>query len=222
MGPWPYRIRAARPRPSEQSSAPAPGVTGWRWRQERPTILGSSRSAAPTCAAPETRQARSGDPPYVFRNTPPYCGVRRPQAGGRANERIRAPGTDPLMVAGRGGARLEGGGEPQGEHDEQEAHGVIPGEFFLEHEPGEADEDHQRDALLDDLELITAETAAEIARAVRRHHQAVFEKGDAPRSQNDEEERFALQPLELQLPIPGEGHEDVGADEEKNGFHGWR
>jgi len=47
-----------------------------------------------------------------------------------------------------------------------EAHGVVPREFLLQHEPREHDEHGERDGLLDDLELVAAKLAAEVAAAL--------------------------------------------------------
>ena len=55
------------------------------------------------------------------------------------------------MSCGRRVAGLEGGGEPDGEHDQAEAHAVVPSDFFLQHEPGNQREDDKRDAFLDDF-----------------------------------------------------------------------
>ena len=121
------------------------------------------------------------------------------------------------MGGGRGG--LERRCEPHGEHDEPEALGVIPREFFLKHEPREQREDRERDGLLDDLEPVAAKFAAQVALAVGRDHQAI-EKRDAPRFENHDKEGFSIEKLELQVPIPREGHEDVGGGEEENGFLG--
>ena len=76
--------------------------------------------------------------------------------------------------------RFERRGEPHREQNQPEAHGVVPSEFFLQHDPGEDHEYPERDALLDDLELVAAELAAEVAAAVGRDHQAVLEKRDSP------------------------------------------
>src|SRR4051812_24999636 len=85
-------------------------------------------------------------------------------------------------------AGFEGGREPDGEEDEREADAVVPGKFFLQHERREDDEDRESDALLDDLELVAAKLAAEVAAAVRRYHQTVLEERDAPRDEDDHEE----------------------------------
>ena len=89
----------------------------------------------------------------------------------------------------------------------------------LEEQRGEHGEDDERDDLLDDLELHQREGAA-VAReadAVGGNLAGVLEERDAPRKEDDGKQRpmggdFHL--LQLQVPIPGERHEDVGHDEQ--------
>ncbi len=52
--------------------------------------------------------------------------------------------------------RLERHREPHREQDESESDGVVPVQSLFQDHPGEADEDRQRDRLLDHLELIAA------------------------------------------------------------------
>src|SRR3546814_7703912 len=50
-----------------------------------------------------------------------------------------------------------------------------------------------------------------VADAVRGHGQAIFEEGDPPGEQHREPDR----PLDIsQMAVPGEGHEDVGDEEQ--------
>ena len=65
---------------------------------------------------------------------------------------------------------------------QQQAHGVVPAQFFAEHQPRKDDEHDQRDGFLDDLQLIAGELP--VAEPVGGHHQAVFEKRDAPGNQD--------------------------------------
>src|ERR1039458_8918545 len=93
--------------------------------------------------------------------------------------------------------------------------GVVPAQMLAEVEEGEDSEDDQRNDLLDDLELDGRKAVG--AHAVGRHLEAVFEEGDAPADQDDLPKRFLA---EFQVAIPGEGHEDVGEDEQDNSPHG--
>ena len=79
-------------------------------------------------------------------------------------------------------------------------------------------EDDERDDLLRDFQLNQRERSAVVndADAVRRHLTDIFKQRDAPREENHGDERprrtdFFL--LKFEVPIPGKGHEDVGADE---------
>ena len=83
-------------------------------------------------------------------------------------------------------------------------------------------EDDERDDLLRDFQLNQRERSAVVndADAVRRHLTDIFKQRDAPREENHGDERprrtdFFL--LKFEVPIPGKSHEDVGADEQKNG-----
>ena len=92
--------------------------------------------------------------------------------------------------------------------------GVVPAQMLAEVEGDEDAEDHQGDDLLDHLELDEREAAS--TDAVGRHLEAVFEKSDAPTDENDLPQRLLA---ELQVAIPGEGHEDVGEGEKNDGPH---
>jgi PLP dependent protein len=93
--------------------------------------------------------------------------------------------------------------------------GVVPAQMFAEVEEGEDGEDDERNDLLDDLELDGREAVG--ADAVGRHLEAVFEEGDAPADQDDLPQRFLA---EFQVAVPGEGHKDVGEDEQDDCPHG--
>ena len=97
----------------------------------------------------------------------------------------------------------------------------------LEEQRGEHSEDDERDDLLDDLELHERErsSVADETDAVRRNLARILEERDAPRKEDDGKQGPMggdLHLLQLQVPVPGEGHEDVGNDEQKDGveaFH---
>src|ERR1041385_563515 len=81
-------------------------------------------------------------------------------------------------------------------------------------EDRERDEDAQRDHLLDDLEL--AELERGMADAVRWDLKQILEQRDAPAHERGDDPG----PLAeiSQVRIPGERHEDVGTDEQKDGL----
>ena len=100
---------------------------------------------------------------------------------------------------------------------------MVPLErLALEDEHHDNREDRQRNDFLDDLQLHQVERAAVAVEtdAVGRDGEAVLEKGDAPREQDDEDERPAgrhFHFLQFQVPVPGEGHKDVGANQHQDG-----
>lgn len=96
---------------------------------------------------------------------------------------------------------------------------MVPFErLALERDRAEADEDDQRNYLLDHLELDQAERAAVLAEAdpVGGHLKTVFEKGQEPAEEDHADQGQVLEPAELlfhlQMPVPGAGHEDVRDD----------
>ena len=117
------------------------------------------------------------------------------------------------------GSRLEGGREHDREEDEAKAHRVVPAQALLQDQPGEPDKHDQGDGLLDDLELITREFPGHVAEAVGGHLQAILEERQSPGDQDRYRNRLALQELEFQVAVPGQGHEDIGTEQEEDGFH---
>jgi hypothetical protein len=118
---------------------------------------------------------------------------------------------DPAAGSANG---FEGCGKPHGGDEQGETHPVVPGHPLLQDDPGKNREDDQGDALLDDLELVAREFPGEVSAPVGRHLEAVLEEGDSPGNQDRDQERLPLQPFELEMPVPGAGHEDVGAGQE--------
>src|ERR1035441_8664989 len=92
---------------------------------------------------------------------------------------------------------------------------IIPRKLLLQKRGREDDEDDDRDNLLNNLKLVSREVA--IAEAIRRHRQAVFEQRDSPRNQDRLPERPAV--TVFQVPVPGEGHEDIRQSQHKDGAH---
>ena len=100
---------------------------------------------------------------------------------------------------------------------------MVPLEVLaLEEEVHDDREDGQGNDLLQDLELHQAEGAAVAAEAdaVGRHGQAIFEEGDSPGEQDDEDQRPSgrdLHFLQFEMSVPRERHEHVRQDEHQYG-----
>src|SRR5437667_2078648 len=91
---------------------------------------------------------------------------------------------------------------------------VIEPHGFLHIEGGKRHEDAERDDFLKDLEL--AELQLRMTDAVRRHLQQILEQRDPPAHQRgDDPGPLAQMP---EVCVPGERHEDVGEDEQDDGF----
>ena len=104
--------------------------------------------------------------------------------------------------------------EERRRHQAHARGGVIPAQVLAEVESNEDAEDHQGDDLLHHFELDGREAVS--AQAVSGNLEAVLKEGDAPTDEDDLPQRFMTEP---QVAIPGEGHEDVGDDEQNNGPH---
>ena len=82
----------------------------------------------------------------------------------------------------------------------------------LDKEHGKECEDHQRDNLLDNLELPECEWTAELVAtdAVGRHLKAVLEKCNTPTNKHDANHAVALElRFECYMAIPCQCHEDI-------------
>src|SRR5476649_19710 len=89
--------------------------------------------------------------------------------------------------------------------DEGEAHPMVEGDLLAEIEHGEGREHGERDHLLHGLEL--GRRVNGMAPTIGRHRQAILEEGNAPARQDHQPQR----PVgELEMPVPGERHEDAG------------
>ena len=110
-------------------------------------------------------------------------------------------------------------GEEDGEDQAGEGCEMVPVEgLSLEDEQDDDGEYGEGDYFLDDLELDQVEgtSVLSVSNAVGRNGEAVFEKGDAPGEQDDQDERPARRNLhftEFQMPVPCERHENVRAYE---------
>ena len=89
---------------------------------------------------------------------------------------------------------------------------MIPFEALIEIEHGKKPEDDEGDGLLNDFQLRRVEILG--GQSVCRNHKAIYKKSDTPASQDDKNHRTAGV-FVFQMAIPGEGHEDVGYDEEQ-------
>ena len=113
--------------------------------------------------------------------------------------------------------------EDDGQDDEKEADEVVPADGLALENGGHDDgEDGEGDALGQDFELHEREGSAVdlAADTVGGYHETVLEKGDAPRGEDDENERPAgveLEFGEFEVAVPGKGHEDIAHDEQEDG-----
>src|SRR5450631_844212 len=104
--------------------------------------------------------------------------------------------------------------EIDGAHHAHRRPQVVPLEALAHVEHREGHEHGEGDDLLHDLQLRKRDAALE-ADAVCRDLQQVLEKGDAPARRRGHVPSGRLQVL--QMPVPGERHEHVGCDEERDG-----
>jgi len=107
--------------------------------------------------------------------------------------------------SGRRSGSLKRKGEERGHAKKGKGHKIVPRNFLLQIQGGESDEDHDRDHLLNDLELVSGEPG--ITEAIRRHGQAVLQQRDRPRDQNRLPERPCV--TVFQVTILSKGHEDI-------------
>ncbi len=92
---------------------------------------------------------------------------------------------------------------------------MIPPDVLAEIQPREDDEHAKRDHFLNDFQLKGRELA--VANAIRRDLKAVFGEGYQPAYDDGGKERsFAV----FQVAVPRDGHENIGADQKEDGFHG--
>ena len=113
--------------------------------------------------------------------------------------------------------------EDDGGDEAEEGGEVVPVDgFALEDEGDDEGEDRQGDDLLNDFELHQGVGAAVDggAHPVGRNHKDIFEKGQAPGGENDENQRPVPADIhlrKLELSVPGERHENVRDDEQQDG-----
>ena len=113
--------------------------------------------------------------------------------------------------------------------DQHEGHDVVPLECFsAEHGDSHGGEHRDGNGLLDDLQLHEAEGPAVDAApdVVGGNHEEVFDEGDTPAGENHEDQRPVgadVHLLQLEVAVPGKGHEEVADDEkddgDDSGFH---
>ena len=114
--------------------------------------------------------------------------------------------------------------EVDGRYQTGEGGEVVPGQMLLKGDDGEEREDRQGDDLLNDLELNEREGTAVALEAdsVGGYHEAVFKKRDRPGKEHHRVDGPAaevddLEGLQLEVQIPGAGHEDIGDAEQPDG-----
>ncbi len=93
----------------------------------------------------------------------------------------------------------------------------------LEQEADDDSEDGQRDDFLNHFQLYEREgtTVANEANAVGWNGKAILDEGDAPREGDDANEGPVAADagfLQTQVTVPGEGHEHIAGQKEKNGL----
>jgi len=118
---------------------------------------------------------------------------------------------------GRSGGRGKVAAENEigGAEDAEAGPEVVELERLAHVVNSEGNEDGEGDDFLEDFELAEGE-AAGVADAVGGDLQEVFEEGDAPTDEGGDDPGLGREVFEVG--IPGERHEDVGADEEGGGF----
>lgn len=98
---------------------------------------------------------------------------------------------------------------------------MVPAQRIRAHKDQREDAKYrERDDLLDHLQLPDRERTAELraAEAVGRDLKTVFEQGDAPTQQDDRDESETFESrFEGDVTVPGQRHEGVGDDQQKNG-----
>src|SRR5215469_3337604 len=94
----------------------------------------------------------------------------------------------------------------------RESGDVVPSYRFAEIEDREHAEHDQRDHLLHGLELCGGINL--VAEPVAGHREAILEERDAPGNRDHDPERCRR---ELELPVPGEGHEYIRNAQQKDG-----
>lgn len=109
---------------------------------------------------------------------------------------------------------------------------MVPLEGFgAEQGDSQGGEHRDGNGLLDNLQLHEAEGSAVDAApdVVGGNHEEVFDEGDTPAGENHEDQRPVgadVHLLQLEVAVPGEGHEEVADDEEDDGddsgFHEFR
>src|ERR1700735_2070328 len=96
--------------------------------------------------------------------------------------------------------------------DAYERSHVVPARYFAQIKEGEDHEDYQRYDFLNDLELVGGEFS--VADSICWNLEAIFRKRDQPAHDNHQYQRPVSEP---QVTVPGNRHEGVRAEEQRNG-----
>ena len=105
-------------------------------------------------------------------------------------------------------------GEEDCADEEARGDGVVPAQVLAEIEGDEDAEDDERNHFLNDLELHGGEAVC--ADAIGWDLEAVFKQGNGPTDEDHFPERLMAK---AEVTVPGEGHEDVGDDEQDDSPH---
>ena len=93
---------------------------------------------------------------------------------------------------------------------------MVPPQLHVEGDRGENDKNHQRDDLLDHLELhqVKRSSVSDKSHPVGGHLKTVLKESDAPRKQDHEDQRGRIgdesRLLQFEMTVPRQRHEDVG------------
>ena len=97
---------------------------------------------------------------------------------------------------------------------------MIPTQLHMKGDSGEYDKHHEGDDFLYHFELHQSERTAVAFKthAVRRYLQAVLEESDAPRKQDNKNQRCGVREearlLQFEMAVPCQGHEDIGGQQQ--------
>jgi hypothetical protein len=115
----------------------------------------------------------------------------------------------------KGRLQLPPEGERHGATQEQKRNRIIPFDAFSQIHPRKYDEHAERDHFLDYFQLKPGEFP--VADAVGGNLKAVFGEGNQPADYDCGNQR---RPAVFQMAVPGDSHEDIRANQEKDSFHG--
>lgn len=116
-------------------------------------------------------------------------------------------------------ALFESEDEIDGSDEQQARYEMVPAKRHVKSYRRENDKHQQGQHFLDDLQLHQRERSSVAVKtdAVCRYLQAVFKERDAPRKEDDEDERSGVREetfvLQFQVSVPRKRHEDIRRQE---------